>query len=110
MRLAAIVEAAVGGRRGSPTHPATQTFLALRMAVNDEMGALAAGHERTVAALRPVGRLAVISFHSIEDRLVKQTLRTMAATCVCPPEQPICTCDTTPADQVLGKPIRPGRG
>ncbi len=73
-RLAGIVERAAGGRRG-PTHPATRTFQALRMAVNDEPGSLARGLEGALSLLRPGGRLAVISFHSLEDRDVKQCFR-----------------------------------
>lgn len=75
LELAACVEAAVGGRRGARLHPATRTFQALRMAVNREPEELAAGLEAGLAALRRGGRMAVISFHSLEDRAVKQFAR-----------------------------------
>jgi 16S rRNA (cytosine1402-N4)-methyltransferase len=71
LQLAKIVEDAVGGRKGARTHPATKTFQALRMLVNDELGELARGLSAAEACLQPGGRLAVVSFHSLEDRMVK---------------------------------------
>ena len=69
--LAETVEKALGGRRGAPTHPATRVFQALRIAVNDELGGVEAGLQLAERALKPGGRLAVVTFHSLEDRLVK---------------------------------------
>ena len=90
--LAAVVSRAVGGR-GGRIHPATQTFQALRIAVNDELGALSAALPQAIDRLRPGGRLVVISFHSLEDRIVKQTLAEAARDCICPPGLPVCRCE-----------------
>ncbi len=90
--LSRLVQQIVGGR-GRRIHPATRTFQAIRIAVNDELGQLERFLEPAARALRPGGRIAVISFHSLEDRIVKHTFRRLAGRCTCPPGLPVCRCD-----------------
>jgi len=88
--------------------PATRTFQALRIAVNRDLEALSAALPQAFDVLLPGGTLSVISFHSLEDRIVKQFMRAMTAVCICPPEQPQCTCTRSPrAELVARRPIRP---
>jgi len=91
LHLAQVVERAVGSRRGR-IHPATKTFQALRITVNQELENLELALKQAVNLLDFDGRLAVISYHSLEDRIVKQFLQREAKDCICPPETPICVC------------------
>ncbi len=92
-RLARIVEQATPApARHGRIHPATRTFQALRIVVNDELGVLQRGLEAAIRRLNPGGRLVVISYHSLEDRIVKTTFRRFAGECTCPPRVPFCQC------------------
>ncbi len=106
-QLAQVVAGCVG-QRHRHIHPATRTFQALRIAVNRELELLEAALPQAITLLRPGGRLAVITFHSLEDRIVKRFFKQEARGCICPPDAPICTCGRTPTLRIITrKPITP---
>ena len=103
--LAEVIRNALGKTR-EKQDPATRTFQALRIAVNDELRTIEQAIPSLIALLNEYGRLAVISFHSLEDRLVKQAFKRESTNCLCPPEQPVCTCGHKASVRILtSKPV-----
>ncbi len=109
LQLAELVERAARGRRGARIHPATRTFQALRIAVNRELEGLDRFVEQACGSLAPGARAAFITFHSLEDRIVKRAILSLTRRCVCPPLLPRCVCGTPGiVERITRKAVRPG--
>jgi 16S rRNA (cytosine1402-N4)-methyltransferase len=110
-RLARVVYSSIPtGKRARQRHPATRTFQALRLAVNRELDHLQTFLQGALDWLKPGGRLAIVSFHSLEDRLVKQAFANWARSCRCPARSPICQCEGRPLVRLVNKkPVVPGK-
>jgi len=108
--LVEVIKAAIpASARRSGGHPARRTFQALRIATNDELNQLEELIPLAVSFLNPGGRLCIITFHSLEDRIVKNTFRNLANDCTCPPDFPVCVCDTEPQIKIVTrKPVTAG--
>ena len=104
LQLARIAEQAVGGQRRK-IHPATKTFLALRLVVNHELENLEIALNQAIMCLRRRGRLVVISYHSLEDRVVKQFMKRESTGCICSPHTPVCNCGHLPSLQLISKKV-----
>lgn len=103
-QLAELIRGAMPAKaRREKQHPAKRSFQAVRIAVNDELGEVERLLDGALDALNPGGRLAVISFHSLEDRLVKTAYGEWAKGCTCPPDFPVCVCGKTPRAKLIGK-------
>ncbi len=106
--LAEIIKMSVPQRVRRDKNPCRKTFQAIRIEVNNELGSLSDGLDNAFDVLRPGGRLVIITFHSLEDRLVKQRFQSLCQGCTCPPEFPVCVCGKTPrARFITKKPIEP---
>lgn len=103
VQLANIIVGVLGRRPDRRVNPATRTFQALRIAVNEELTNVENGLDAAVSLLATEGRLAVISYHSLEDRIVKSFFNREAATCVCPPSLPVCICAATPRIKIINR-------
>ena len=107
--LAEVIAGAVPARARDHGHPARRTFQALRIAVNDELAAIDAALDAALRVLRRGGRIAVISYHSLEDRIVKHRFATGAVGCTCPPDLPVCICEAAAELRLVPrKAIKPG--
>ena len=104
LELASLVEQASRGKRAK-IHPATRTFMAIRIAVNSELQNLELTLKQTINLLRPGGRLVVISYHSLEDRIVKQFMRSAASSCLCPPGTVVCRCGHVPTLKLISRKV-----
>ncbi len=105
--LAELIEK-ISPRKNNSPHPATRTFQAIRIAVNEELKTIENSIPMAIRLLKPGGHLAIISFHSLEDRIVKTVFRQESTDCICPPKQPICTCEHKASIQLVNKkPIEP---
>jgi len=104
LELADVVTQAIGGQHG-PIHPATKTFQALRIAVNHELETLKAALQQAIGLLGYEGRLVVISYHSLEDRIVKQVLQEESRDCICPPHIPACVCGHRASLEIVTKKV-----
>jgi 16S rRNA (cytosine1402-N4)-methyltransferase len=102
LHLARTIELAVGRKRGK-IHPATKTFQALRIAVNQELQHLETGLEKALSLLGYGGRLVVISYHSLEDRIVKRFMHRESSDCICPPDTPVCVCEHKASLRLVNK-------
>jgi 16S rRNA (cytosine1402-N4)-methyltransferase len=103
--LANMIEQTVGYDRQHKIHPATKTFLALRIAVNHELENLETALKQTIKCLNRRGRLVVISYHSLEDRIVKQFMKRETMACLCPPQTPVCNCGHAPSFKIISKKV-----
>lgn len=111
-RLAELIRAAMPAKaRREKQHPAKRSFQAIRIAVNDELGEVERLLDAALDALNPGGRVAIIAFHSLEDRLVKTAYAGWSKGCTCPPDFPVCVCGRTPKAKLVGRrPITAGEG
>ena len=104
LELSAVIRGAMPAQAlREKQHPAKRSFQAIRIAVNDELGAVERMMEAAPDLLKPGGRLAVITFHSLEDRIVKNAMQTAAKGCICPPSFPVCVCGRKPSVRILTK-------
>ncbi len=111
LQLAEIVKSAYPAAKRHDKHPARKTFQALRIAVNGELTRLSSGLDGAFASLKPGGRLAVITFHSLEDRMVKQRMNKWCTGCICPKDFPVCVCGRKPSGKlVTRKPVEADAG